>query len=404
MPIDFATLMLAGSFVAAVSGVYLIFAWLQDREDRGPLWWAGADLALAAGVPMLPLEGSTFGVPSTILGIALLNLSPALVWAAAVSSDRRGPNPWVVMAGAAIWLFAFAGGFSLSPDAQMALNLSIVAAYLFAAAIEFMSGRSAQLQARRPLVALLVLHGAFFAIGAVEAASGGLSPTASPTPLSWLGLIHFETLAFVVGTAIFAVALVKEHRELAEKTAARIDSLTGVATRGAFMAEVAALLDDGARRHRMALAVIDLDRFKSINDSFGHALGDRVLAVFGAAARATVGPTDMIGRLGGEEFAVAMPGSSAGEAFLAADRIRIAFSEACAALGIVGFEPTLSAGVAAAGPNSTIDSLLLAADRALYAAKAQGRDRVIVADRDAAVTAGPAEKKAENLAAAPHAA
>ena len=79
MTIDLPTLMLAASFVAAVSGAFLVFAWLQNRENKAPLWWAGANLALATGVPLISASGTDFGLPSTILGILLLNLSPALV-------------------------------------------------------------------------------------------------------------------------------------------------------------------------------------------------------------------------------------------------------------------------------------------------------------------------------------
>jgi diguanylate cyclase (GGDEF)-like protein len=400
MYFDLPTLMIAGSFVAAASGVFLAFAWLQNREATAPLWWAAANLALATGVPLLSSAGSAFGVPSMVLGILLLNLSPALIFAAAVSCNNRRPNPIVVAAGAAIWLLAFAAIFRLSADAQMALNLGVVAAYLFAAALEFWFGNAEKLQTRWPLIVLLTLHGGFFAIGAVKAAAGDLAPTEPPTLDSWFGLIHFETLAFVIGTAIFAVAMVKERREMVEKTAARIDPLTGVANRRAFMENAGALLARGlANDEALAMIVIDLDRFKSINDNFGHALGDRVLAEFGATARSTLRATDLVGRPGGEEFAVMLPGSSAGAAYVVAERMRFAFSEACLALGVAGFRATLSAGVAAAHPDSTLDSLFAAADRALYTAKTDGRDRVIVAERDRGSERAPRAAEPEKLAA-----
>ena len=310
MSVDLPTLMLAGSFVAAISGAFLIFAWCQNREAKAPLWWAGANLALATGVPLISSPGATFGGPSVVLGIVLLNLSPALVWAAAVSCNDRRPNPALVAAGATIWLFAFVAIFRLSSEAQMALNLGVISIYLLAAAAEFWLGNTRGLQTRWPLIVLLVLHGSFFAVGAVLAANGEIA-SARPTTLdSWFGLIHFETLAFVVGTAIFAVAMVKEQREMEQKTAARVDPLTGVANRRAFLENAEGLLQRSlASGKPLALIVFDLDRFKSINDNHGHAMGDKVLEQFGEATRHVLRSSDAVGRMGGEEFAVVLPGS-----------------------------------------------------------------------------------------------
>lgn len=386
MSVDLPTLMLAASFVEAICGAFLVFAWLQNRQARAPLWWAGANLALAVGVPLLSSPGASFGVPSVVLGILLLNLSPALVWAAAVSCNARKPNPWVVVAGATIWLVAFGALFQASHAAQMALNLAVISIYLLAAAAEFWLGGNRGLQTRWPLIVLLVLHGSFFAIGAAMAATGHLASAGPPTLDSWFGLIHFETLAFVVGTAIFAVALVKEQGELKQKTAASVDSLTGVSTRGAFLETAAALLQ---RNHiageSLSLIVFDLDRFKLINDTYGHAMGDRVLVQFGDAARRVLRGSDAVGRMGGEEFAAVLPGSTATTAYIVAERIRKAFGEACRAFDVEGLNPTLSGGIATTGddPGLTLDAICASADQALYLAKERGRDRIVVAGADA---------------------
>jgi len=157
--------MLAASFVAAISRAFLLFAWFQNREAKPRLWWAGANLALAIGVALISSPGATFGAPSIVLGIVFLNLSPALVWAAAVSCSNRKPNPTLAAAGAAIWLFAFVAILRLSNDARMALDLGVISIYLLAAAAEFRLGNTRGLQTRWPLIILLVLHGSFFAVG-----------------------------------------------------------------------------------------------------------------------------------------------------------------------------------------------------------------------------------------------
>ena len=389
MTIDLPTLMVAGSFVAATSSLFLIFAWFQNRDETAPLWWAGANITLAAGVPLITASGMSFGLPSMVVGILLLNLSPALIFAAACAANRKRPNLLIVGAGGLVWLVAFAVALRLSVDGQMALNLAVVAMYLFAAAGEFWAGRNEQLMARWPLIVLLVLHGIFFAVGSFVAGVGVLIHSGAPTLNSWFGLIHFETLAFIVGTAIFTVAMVKERSEREHKTAAQIDPLTGVATRRAFLENAKRLLDHCLQTDSpLALIVLDLDRFKDINDGYGHAMGDRVLEQFGATAKGLLRTGDLIGRPGGEEFAVVLPDASVGAAYVAAERIRSAFAEACIRLGMDGCKATVSAGVAAAHPDTSLDSLFADADRALYEAKALGRDRVRIASRDRQPTLG----------------
>jgi diguanylate cyclase (GGDEF)-like protein len=125
----------------------------------------------------------------------------------------------------------------------------------------------------------------------------------------------------------------------------------------------------------VSVLLFDLDYFKSINDRFGHATGDEVLRVFAATAASTMRGSDVVARFGGEEFAAMLPGSLA-DATAAAERVRGAFETA--ALSIAGhrLQATVSIGAASAAVCVDIDSLLAAADSALYRAKVNGRNRV----------------------------
>lgn len=378
MHIDLPTLMIAGSFVTAISGAFLFFAWLQNRDAAGTLWWAAGNFVLAAAVPLIGSNEVVFGVPSTVIGILFLNVSPALIWASARSSNGREPHFSGVMAGGLVWLFAFAMPvIRNSPQTQMTLNLAVVAFYFFAAANEFWHGRGERLQSRWPLIVLLVLHGLFFLAGTMAAAAGRMPIDGTLTPASWLGLIHFETLVFVVGTAIFTVAMARERAELRYMAVASIDPLTGVASRRAFIETAEEILKANPREGRpLSLIMFDLDKFKSINDGFGHGAGDAVLKRFGDIARNSLRAGDIIGRPGGEEFAVLLPGSNRAAALIVAERIRIAFAEACRTIGDRMISATVSAGVTTALPTSTLDSMMAGADEALYRAKAEGRNRV----------------------------
>ena len=159
------------------------------------------------------------------------------------------------------------------------------------------------------------------------------------------------------------------------------DSLTGLPNRRR-TAELAAAALESARdtQSPLTVALIDLDRFKAINDRAGHAAGDYVLKEFGRAGREALRASDILGRWGGEEFLLVMRDTTLDTALAGVERLRelaarIVLPEACAALRV-----TLSAGLATSGAGVwTLDDLIARADTALYEAKHEGRDLVRVA-------------------------
>lgn len=138
----------------------------------------------------------------------------------------------------------------------------------------------------------------------------------------------------------------------------------------------------------LAVMVIDLDRFKAINDSYGHAAGDAVLAEVAARLAAAVPPSALLSRLGGEEFLVAVPGLTPWQADAMAERLRSAIAQAPVAmpalLGGGAVAVTASVGLAQANPGEGAELLMLRADRALLRAKQRGRNMVISAAHEAA--------------------
>lgn len=166
------------------------------------------------------------------------------------------------------------------------------------------------------------------------------------------------------------------------RTAARVDGKTGVLTATAWHEHAAAELNRArATGTPIAVVIVDLDHFKDINDTHGHLAGDHALCAVAAELRRQVRDGDLVGRLGGEEFAVLLPGSGLAAARQVAERIRQAVRVPLTEVPTTGPERTLrftaSLGVAAhPWHGDTVDSLLLAADTALYRAKHHGRDRV----------------------------
>ena len=120
--------------------------------------------------------------------------------------------------------------------------------------------------------------------------------------------------------------------------------------------------------------MFDLDRFKAVNDRHGHAIGDAVIRKFCEITTAALRPNDVFGRLGGEEFAVVLPGSSIEAACVRAERIRASFAESCQFVQERQVNATVSGGVSmSVNAGQTLDALLEDSDVALYGAKVEGR-------------------------------
>ncbi|MGW8391602.1 GGDEF domain-containing protein [Pseudoduganella sp. HUAS MS19] len=171
--------------------------------------------------------------------------------------------------------------------------------------------------------------------------------------------------------------------EVAERTAeltlqASTDSMTGIANRRHLMERGNDEIERARRYHLpLALLLLDIDHFKQINDRFGHPAGDKLLQVIAQACQTNARNVDLPGRLGGEEFALLMPETSAVAARLAAERLRRAIAAITPELSGVPHQVTASFGVAALrSHDASMEGLLVRADAALYRAKNGGRNRV----------------------------
>jgi diguanylate cyclase (GGDEF)-like protein len=175
-----------------------------------------------------------------------------------------------------------------------------------------------------------------------------------------------------------------EARDAAERAAsearlmADTDDLTRLASRRLFMAQLAGETATAkAAGTPLSVAVFDVDLFKQVNDRFGHAVGDDVLREVASTAVRTVRGQDLVGRIGGEEFAILMPNATEEAAAAVGERLRIAIERCSERVGLPSV--TVSIGIAAHRPGDDDGTLLGAADTALYAAKAAGRNRLCTA-------------------------
>jgi diguanylate cyclase (GGDEF)-like protein len=319
MHLDLPTLVVMGSFVAGCAGAVLLFAWSQNQKISGLAIWGLANLIYAAGILCLILGPALHQPFWSILSGVLLVLAPGLVWKAARSLDAKSAPVVIALLGAAV--VGLASAFPNTRDLTGLLNLAWSSVYLLAAAWALWIGRTEHLAARWPIIILTAVHAGVLSIGAYSTFDGSIGQGELPPLLSLFGLIHFESIVFTLGTAVFILALVKERNEAASRMAANADPLTGIANRSAFM-ESAGRVMERCRRDSMPVSVMmfDLDRFKSVNDSHGHAVGDAVIRKFCELTAAALRPTDVFGRMGGEEFAVVLPGSGIEAAYVPLSR------------------------------------------------------------------------------------
>jgi diguanylate cyclase (GGDEF)-like protein len=234
----------------------------------------------------------------------------------------------------------------------------------------------------RSIAGALICFAVFFAASALIAAmlpgGAGRATLAEYRTILALGL---PPCAMGLGLAcIFLIAadLAGQLRALAAT-----DPLTGVFNRrGLEQATVPLLAVCRRQGQPLSIALADLDRFKAVNDRFGHGVGDEVLRRFAAHVARTLRRGDLFARLGGEEFAFVLPNTGPEQARDAIERLRAGLSE-IAADAIAPLLLTASFGIAMVAPGETgIAEALDRADRALYASKQKGRDRVTLAPAD----------------------
>jgi diguanylate cyclase (GGDEF)-like protein len=194
---------------------------------------------------------------------------------------------------------------------------------------------------------------------------------------------HSDLLRAFANHAAIAIANAQLRAEL-HKQASR-DSLTQALNHGPLIAELRAAGETAKQTNTpLAMIMLDLDDFKRYNDTFGHVVGDAVLTATVDAIRTHVKQTDLVGRWGGEEFSIALPGADTAQTLRVAERIRETLAQTiiCDSRGTPIPPPTASQGIAVLGESArNVDELIEHADGALYRAKNRGKDQVAVSEQ-----------------------
>jgi diguanylate cyclase (GGDEF)-like protein len=376
MTLDATTVFVIATCVTALLGAFLLYVWSQDRV-RALAWWGTAYLIGGFSVAIWSLEPLISPPLPAGTANALVFVACGMIWnAARMFHGRRVLWAWM-LTGSMVWLVAcLFGDFVHSATARIVLSSCIVATYTFLTAAELWRERRRHLLRRWPAIFVPMLHGAVFLcpipLAGLLPADGGIVNLAS----GWIAIFALETMLYVVGTAFIVLVLSKERAVRIHKDAAAMDELTGLLNRRGFFTAAQQLIARQAKQQQPVSALMfDLDHFKSINDRFGHAVGDEALRVFADTLSASLRASDVVGRFGGEEFVALLPGNLA-DATVGAERVRVAFEQAGAKFAGHRIGATVSIGAASGAMVLDVATLLKAADAALYRAKDGGRNRV----------------------------
>lgn len=378
------TLWVIVGLVALFSAGATFLAWSVSGRETGLAQWGAGNAFLALGVGALLLRDRDPQLAMVLFSNATLLIGYGLQWVALRSFGGRGSPLWWVAVPPALWcVVALVPPFNSSMHDRIGLFAAFVAMLNLAALREIWRASIPEPVLRS---GLLVLTGTLLGLNLLRLVVVAMSPPAA-IPLSIMsadGAIYgLIGMGLVVLATFLLVLLVREKALRQLREAAVRDDLTGLPNRRGFMAQAVPRCAAGGR---LALLMFDLDRLKAINDTHGHAAGDRVLALFGEVVRARLVAGAVAGRLGGEEFALLLPGAEDATALASAERLRQAVREASMRLehagGVPAFLATVSIGIATlAEPapgdgQERLERLYKAADVALYRAKRDGRDRV----------------------------
>ena len=368
MVLDIATLRITFGLMALA--LVFLFYFCTYRPTRSPYsgWWCIALLFFLTGSLCFLLNRTGHQVWANPLGNMLLVSGALSVWAGA-RSLRPTPVPRWAFAG--VPLVTLAASVLDNPSTNtwsggpffltfMTLGFGLTSHELWRLDQSYSRLRVPMAVSSGGLAVFYAFRLIFFlAEGQTGPVFGSFFGPAATT---------LVTMVLLVVVSYSMAALSQEQQTRALCTAATRDDLTGLLNRKAFLDQAAGTLISTTQG---ALILADLDHFKRINDTYGHAGGDRVLEIFADACTTTVRSTDLVGRYGGEEFVLLLPGANGEEAEAVAGAISRKFAVPHKAV----LMPTASYGISVYDSVTDVADAIRLADEALYQAKAAGRDR-----------------------------
>ncbi len=385
MTLDFLTVAIVAVGVAGIIGVLMLVSFAEQRATTAWAWWGGAYLLIASGYLLIIMRAQLAPFVTIVLANAMVFAGYGMVWMGARAFEARPQRAFLILVAPGIWIAACQfPRFVADVNPRILLASSLMATLVALAAFELWRGRAEQLRARTAIIILFAIYAALLLSRIVLTL---LAPISNGHPLATSGWFMQSALGgLVLGLSLgfLLVILPRQRAEARYKTAALVDPLTGLPNRRAFLDRAEQLVRTRVGHGRpVAVLLFDLDRFKEINDCYGHATGDHALQIFAGVISRHLRFDDVAGRLGGEEFAVFLPGADLNEAVATGELIRESFAYEAEELDGRMLCATVSVGIVCTQESAVVVSDLLArADVALYRAKRAGRNRVEVLGSD----------------------
>ncbi len=372
------TIALAVVFISLTTGLLLLMSSRRNSDEPALFTWGFANVVGGIGVSFLALRNMAPDTLTIVIANALTLGAYMINVAGVLQFCRRRVNWWLMALPVLGWLaLCQIPALYGSIEARLTYISAVVVIASFLAAAALWQHRDEALPTRIPTIVWYCVHGTVFVVRLIVPL---MSPTPAPSELAAspiIVLIMLEALVHVTMVSSLLLLLIKDRAEERYRRAAETDVLTGQPNRRAFMAEAEKLVGESSR-WPVCMLVIDIDRFKSINDTVGHAGGDAVLVAVARAIRAHLRPTDTFGRLGGEEFGALLPNTTLSTAMTVAEGLRARVAALDIAAGGTTMRATVSIGATVvAGGKPDLDHLMDRADACLYEAKRTGRNRVV---------------------------
>jgi len=383
LQLDSYTLLVACCGLLILLGFAFVFVWARDRRSVWLLWWGVPIIFTGAALTMYLRSAWQDDFVAITFGNAARITAVGCLWYGIRLFEGRRP-PWGTVTLIAIGWVALCyvyPPFVTSLTGRIVVVSLIMSSLCALAAYELWGEHDDGLRSRLPLRLVFASAAVLMFVRALIAGVAPFPVGATVLDPTWLAVFSYLSIGHILFAAIFFLTMTMERREAEQRNFALSDPLTGLLNRRAFgdFAQRMARRRAGLR-DPMALLVLDLDHFKLVNDQHGHEVGDRMLKAFADAAEESVRPTDQLFRMGGEEFCFVLASTNVDDAILIAERIRRRFEAVAIETTNGPAATTVSVGIAATSFAVDIDTLLAAADAAVYEAKARGRNRVVVAE------------------------
>ena len=372
--IDNASLLIGIAFSGASLVLALVIGWLNARSESYLIHGATGIGLIVLALLGLGLRNGAYDLLNQLIPFSVMLAGFSFIHSG--SRIFNGHSPRFAFLVGALTIVAMALPLMLGYSGIGTILLNLGAAVIMAlCGVEYWRGREdARLAMAANALLYILLSASFTACALVLTAEGRWVLDGPPDNLAE----DINSILSLVGlTGIGAITLTLHHARAARRhhIEATTDSLTGVLNRRALFQR----FRESDVITGIAVIMFDLDHFKQINDRQGHAHGDKVLQQFAAVLRSELRHSDIIARLGGEEFCALLPGRDWDTARAIAERIRKAFADLQLPIGDSAEIATVSAGMATGGKEEPFSSVLSRADAALYKAKESGRNQVHVA-------------------------